>query len=365
MEATTMEIMPAKAQEADVIARDFLPVMSWQIALKRREQIVEFAKQVLKEGEDYGAIPGTSSKPVLLKAGAEKLCYFFGLEPCFEQVTEEADWTGERHGGEAFFYIRYRCQLRRGERTVGAGEGSCNSWESKYRWRQSGRKCPQCGVEAIIAGKEEFGGGFICWKKRNGCGAQFKSDDPAITSQQAGRVPNADIYDQVNTIQKMAQKRALVQAVLIGTGASEFYTQDLEDVTGASAIHVRTPQQDRGPVEQSAAVRDRKLAELRQTVQPKVEVVPEAVQSVWNRMGSNREAIKQALADVYGDLMELGGSETARIVYDDISKRYGAGDPASKVSLARQVILQMWKACEHMRGMDVSFPPEQEEASNG
>jgi hypothetical protein len=33
----------------------------------------------------------------------------------------------------------------------------------------------------------------------------------------------------VNTIQKMAQKRALVAATLISTSASEFFTQDVED----------------------------------------------------------------------------------------------------------------------------------------
>jgi hypothetical protein len=43
-------------------------------------------------------------------------------------------------------------------------------------------------------------------------------------------VPNSEPYDLVNTLQKMAQKRALVAAVLITTNASEFYTQDIEDM---------------------------------------------------------------------------------------------------------------------------------------
>lgn len=33
-----------------------------------------------------------------------------------------------------------------------------------------------------------------------------------------------------NTIQKMAQKRAFVGAILMATGASEFFTQDVEDM---------------------------------------------------------------------------------------------------------------------------------------
>ncbi len=44
------------------------------------------------------------------------------------------------------------------------------------------------------------------------------------------RIPNADAADTVNTLQKMAQKRALVAAVLIGVNASEFFTQDVEDL---------------------------------------------------------------------------------------------------------------------------------------
>src|SRR5436305_40562 len=44
------------------------------------------------------------------------------------------------------------------------------------------------------------------------------------------------IADQVNTIQKMAQKRSLVAAVLIAVNASEFFTQDVEDMPfGAAA----------------------------------------------------------------------------------------------------------------------------------
>ena len=49
-------------------------------------------------------------------------------------------------------------------------------------------------------------------------------------SQQTGRVFNPDIADQVNTIQKMSQKRSLVGAVLLAVNASEFFTQDVEDM---------------------------------------------------------------------------------------------------------------------------------------
>ena len=35
--------------------------------------------------------------------------------------------------------------------------------------------CPSCGKKgAIIKGKEEYGGGYLCYKKKGGCGAKFK-----------------------------------------------------------------------------------------------------------------------------------------------------------------------------------------------
>lgn len=362
MEAMTMEVIPAKSQEIApaqaAVSSDFMPVMSMEIALQRRQMLVEFAQRIMVSGQDYGVIPGTGGKPTLLKAGAEKLCSFFGLEPEFVEVAEDADWTGERHGGELFYYIRYRAKVSRGGRTLGIGEGSGNSWEAKYRWRQGSRKCPKCGRESIIQGKEEFGGGWLCWRKKDGCGANFKIDEPAITSQQVGRVPNPDIADAINTIQKMAQKRALVAAVLIGTGASEFYTQDIEDV----------PRE--GSAAQAAEVRDRKIAELRQKAQPVVDDVPPEVQKLWDKMGTKREAIKEVLADLYADLRELAGNETGRGLYDDIIKRFAAGDPIAKVGLAKRTVLELWKVIDQMKRyagdeQRILIDPEMEEVGYG
>lgn len=239
-----MEVVAAAPPPAITRADStFLPVMSMEVAVERRETIIKFVKQIMVDGQDFGVIPGTSTKPVLLKPGAEKLCNFFGLEPEFTPICEEADWTGEKHGGEPFYYIRYRCRLTRNGQVLGVGEGSCNSWESKYRYRNASRKCPLCGVEAIIVGKAEYGGGFVCFKKKSGCGAKFEDDDERITAQTVGRVLNADMADSVNTIQKMAQKRALVPATLLATSGSEFFTQDLEDAPEPPGTRRNTPEE--------------------------------------------------------------------------------------------------------------------------
>jgi hypothetical protein len=207
----------------------FMPAMSIQQAVERHRAISAFVKQVMKPEVDYGKIPGAGEKLNLLKPGAEKLCTLFGLSKRFTVAEKIEDWSGDEHNGEPFFYYLYRCHLYRGDLLVAESDGSCNSFESKYRYRNAGRTCPQCGAAAIIKGKEEYGGGWVCFKKKEGCGAKFPDGDQQIEGQAAGKVANPDVCDQVNTIQKMAQKRALVAATLLAVNASDFFTQDVED----------------------------------------------------------------------------------------------------------------------------------------
>lgn len=218
------------APAAPAPAEYFMPIVDVQMAIARRGAVEAFAKHVMVAGIDYGPIPGASAKKVLLKAGAEKLCSFFGLVPEFVITHAVLDFDGAGEGnGEALIYYRIRCDLRRSGVTVGSGDASCSSRESKYRWRNAARSCPQCGQAAIIKGKSEYGGGWVCFKKSGGCGAKFADNDPAITGQPSGRTPNPDIADLDNTVLKMASKRALVAATLIATNVSDFFTQDVED----------------------------------------------------------------------------------------------------------------------------------------
>ncbi len=244
----------------------FLPAMSMEVALARRAAIVEFTRKIMVRDRDFGEIPGTG-KPTLLKPGAEKLCNFFGLEPEFTPVVDEIDWTGEQHGGETFCYVRYRCRLLRQGRIPGVGEGSCNSWESHYRYRwvtteyiredvdrasllRRGGHRTLCEFEFAIDRADTTGvyaKPAEYWQKFKeaitaGVARRIERDTrqgklPAWEMDEDTtlyRIPNPDIADLVNTIQKMAQKRALVAATLIATSASEFFTQDVEDTSGDS-----------------------------------------------------------------------------------------------------------------------------------
>lgn len=195
------------------------------IAYQAKKDLID---GIMRQGVDFGVIPGTT-KPTLLKAGAEKATSFFGLSARFRDAVVIEDFAGHDHDGEPFFFYRRTCDLYRGDHLIASVDGSCNSWEKKYRYRSTERVCPNCGKPAIIKGKAEFGGGWVCFKKKDGCGAKFQDSDTVITSQEVGQVKNPDVADLANTILKMADKRALVAATLIATGLSEYFTQDMED----------------------------------------------------------------------------------------------------------------------------------------
>ncbi len=162
----------------------FMPVMDIEQAVARREVIVQATKRLMTETVDYGKIPGTE-RPTLLQPGADKLCNLFGLVIQYEEVIREEDWSGERHGDEPFFYYKIKGRAYRGESLMGEGVGSCNSWESKYRWRNRERVCPNCGKENIRKSRQDDG--WYCWAKTGGCGATFKKGDVAIEGQETGR----------------------------------------------------------------------------------------------------------------------------------------------------------------------------------
>lgn len=205
------------------------PVADIATALHRYQAVKEFISGVLREGVDYGKIPG-SDKPTLLKPGAEKMTAFFGFSVRYILEDSVEDWSGKDHDGEPFFYYRYRAQLWRTDQLIAEGEGSCNSWEKKYRYRSQERMCPKCGKANIRHSKD---GGWYCWAKTGGCGATFAESDTSIIDQPIGQIKNPDPADLVNTLQKMSQKRALIAPVLIATNTSEYFTQDIEDyITG-------------------------------------------------------------------------------------------------------------------------------------
>ncbi|OOC42171.1 hypothetical protein [Thermosipho sp. 1074] len=161
------------SKELEVVEKHEMLAIDQQAvkALKKQYDLFrQLQKEVLEEGTDYGYPAGRRNqlqKPSLYKSGAEKLTRLFGLIPEFEIIqTIEKD---------DFIMYKFRCRLRTRDGTVvGDGFGACNSKE-KDGWNENP------------------------WRYQN-------------------------------NILKMAKKRAHVDAVLTGVGASNVFTQDIEDM---------------------------------------------------------------------------------------------------------------------------------------
>jgi len=187
----------------------------------RVEKVREVQRSIMVESKHYGKVPGTKDKDCLFKPGAELLGMAFQLGPDFKA---EERWDGEH------LECVVTCTLFQttSGAKMGSAIGSCSTKEKKYAWRNSGKKCPNCGKDGPLT-KSKDKPEWFCWRRKDGCGATFPAKDERITSQVDGRVQNPDLADNYNTVRKMACKRAHVAAILFVTCASEIFTQDIED----------------------------------------------------------------------------------------------------------------------------------------
>jgi hypothetical protein len=196
-------------------------------------------EKVMKDGEHYGVIPGCGKKPSLLKAGAEKLSLTFRLAPAYE-VKEKEMLNGHRE-----YYVKCTLTHIPTDKVFGQGVGACSTMEGKYRFRKGELLCPECGKATIIKGKKEFGGGWICYGKKGGCGKKWTDADNPFEGIDTDRVEHDNPADYYNTVLKMAKKRAHVDAVLTATAASDIFTQDVEDMPEVINVTPKaTPKQE-------------------------------------------------------------------------------------------------------------------------
>lgn len=229
------------------------------LAIREFQRVV---KTTFIEGHDFGTIPGTP-KPTLLKPGAEKIAKLLNLQDDYDIIEKIEDWEG------GFFYYLIRCRLTdiASGVLISSGMGSCNSKEGRYafRWVSPDKVPPtvdKASLETRGGKKVMFEPDFALSKKETtgqwGKPKEYwESFDLAIKDKRAIRtkrlmgkgdrrkeqpgweisidsieyqVPNKDIFTQVNTMLKMAKKRALVDVALSVGRLSDLFTQDLEDI---------------------------------------------------------------------------------------------------------------------------------------
>ncbi|NQU13349.1 MAG: hypothetical protein HQ561_04335 [Desulfobacteraceae bacterium] len=198
--------------------------MSVDGLLKQVDLIQKVMHGVMKEDEHYGTIPGTK-KPSLYKPGAEKLCLTFRLDPEYEIIREVRE--------KDFIAYTVKCVLVHipSVQRIANGIGSCNTRETKYRWRfideLSDKPVPSTYWDARKANNNKE-------MKRLLGGDGFRAAKNEETGKwviaRSQKVENDNPWDLDNTIIKMACKRALVAATLNATAASDIFSQDLEDL---------------------------------------------------------------------------------------------------------------------------------------
>lgn len=235
-----------------------MPALTLQEATRRYGDMRAFVQNQMMPGKDFGAIPGTD-KPTLLKPGAEKLCTFFGLRAIPTIVAKVEDWE------KGFFYYLYRYELWKGDVVMAAADGSCNSMDAKYRWRwvsefdipsdmdkarlktRGGRAREFAFAIERAETTGKYGKPPDYWQQFKDAIATGRAVKTQVETKRGlsdaweidatlYRIPNDDVYSLVNTIQKIAQKRALVAATLIGTNGSEYFTQDMEDMEESGQV---------------------------------------------------------------------------------------------------------------------------------
>jgi hypothetical protein len=178
--------------------------MSTQVAEVRQNinLIQEAMKATMKKDVHFGTIPGCP-KPSLYKAGAEVILALFRL-------SIDPDVKDLSNGFEIRYQVKVNVKTREGV-FVGSGIGECSSGEEKYSWRAA--ICP-----------EEFEATQEIMRR-----IKFRKDRYKGTVEEIQQVRVAP-SDMANTILKMAKKRAMIDAVLTATGASDIFSQDIEDL---------------------------------------------------------------------------------------------------------------------------------------
>jgi hypothetical protein len=195
---TDLEVYQPPAQLEQYQAR---LAMTPEAAKALDEQLRLCTRAVLREGTDYGIIPGAGDRKVLLKPGAEKLLQWFGFGFTCDRTDLEIDEDGQKQG------VTYRCtitkQLPEGRiAAVTTCEGYAGYEEAKFFQPAETAQHKAEARERAWAAKD-------------------------------GRVANPNKWKHItdyrapwNTIIKMAQKRAIVGAAIDATAAAGLFGQE-------------------------------------------------------------------------------------------------------------------------------------------
>lgn len=219
--------------------------MTVEWAKKWYNDFVEFSKSIMKKDLDFGVIPWVS-KPSLLKPGAEKLRLVYGLWVLTDRVDEKMDIEKD------FYDVTYKTTITdKAWVIIAQCEWSASTLEDKYRWRNVSYDKKPDNWDALVEQwrakevtvrdsrkttykprKEEAERLKVegKWYRKKEWEGFFRYEVVGTKTSYQVREEATNKIGNKNTLQKMAQKRSFVGAILSATWASEFYTQDVEDM---------------------------------------------------------------------------------------------------------------------------------------
>jgi hypothetical protein len=183
VEAAPVEV-PKDLQDRAAVAVAAYEAVTIDTLVERVNLLKELMTRCMVEGQHHGTIPGTR-KPSLWKPGAELICVLFQLGTRYPRGS----MLIERDNGHFLFTLT--CELFHipTGRVVGEGVGAGSTMEYRYRIQTEDR---------------------------------YSDNGQPIKAKYTP-------FDFYNTVLKMARKRAMIDAVLTACGASELWTQDVED----------------------------------------------------------------------------------------------------------------------------------------
>ena len=142
---------------------------------------------------------------------------------------------------------------------VGSGVGSATTMEGKYRFRVGGGEATEIRVPGGYWDKRKAdpkGASKVLREAANAAGIEGEHFGTQkvdgvwmITTKSAdAKVEHDNPADYYNTVLKMAKKRAFVDAILTTTGASDIFTQDIEDMPETLASKRSASMKDKYPM---------------------------------------------------------------------------------------------------------------------
>jgi hypothetical protein len=253
--------------------------------------IQEVMKSIMKEGEHYGKIPGCGDKPSLLKPGAEKLMFTFRLVA--DPEVEVFDLYHPTVQGHREYRAKVKISSINGI-YMGGGIGSCSTMESKYRFRGGEKINKERPVPKEYWNLKKEGKNAEAQALIGGAGFSTGKFDGAWMICEIGEKQEHDNpADFYNTAAKMAKKRALVDAALTVTAASDIFTQDIEELVDNG---VMKPKQEAKKEPVKPPQRKAETCETKDPDEPATEPQVKAIQSLFGKLGVKDDFEKHSKA---------------------------------------------------------------------